>query len=322
MTSPIVSVIIPITKRYKYAEQCLESVLNSDYRDLEIIVVTDDIRYAKSLAADSRIKFVKCTVPYIGDARNAGLKIAKGKYISFLDADDIICDEFFSILCRELENHPEVDIVECPLEVFESVYHPVLYGHVMAHTFAVTHEEKFAHLESSPEEGICQMNKLYRADIFKNLQYPSHLLCEGDSLIYKELKVARKIMYLNAPLYGYRYERSALAMSENREQYFIDSIKARGNVIDQAYADGAANLLNKADSNDWIEFMTSRMINELIELYPQVQHTFEVKEALKAAKAKYGRYRRCITNHFRYDMFFVFPLFVAKTRMGKNKSNY
>ena len=319
MTKPLISVIIPITKRYKYAEQCLKSVLNSDYRNLEIIVVTDDIRYAKSLAADSRIKFVKCTVPYIGDARNAGLKIAKGKYISFLDADDIICDEFFSILCRELENHPEVDIVECPLNVFESVYHPVLYGHVTAHAFAVNHEEKFAHLESSPEEGICQMNKLYRADIFKNLQYPSHLLCEGDSLIFDELKTARKIMYLNAPLYGYRYERSALAISENREQYFIDSIKARCNVVDQAYADSAANLINKADSNDWIEFMVSRMIDNMIELYPQIQHTFEVKDALKAAKAKYRRYRRSIINHFHYDMFFLFPLLVAKPSRKNNK---
>lgn len=318
MTKPLVSVIIPISRRYKYAEQCLESALNSDYRNLEIIIVTDDIRYAKSLVADSRIKFVKCTVPYIGDACNAGLKIAKGKYISFLDADDIICDEFFSILCRELENYPEVDIVECPLNVFKSVYHPVLYGHATAHTFAVNHEEKFAHLESSPEEGICQMNKLYRADIFKNLQYPSHLLCEGDSLIYEELKTARKIMYLNAPLYGYRYERSVLATSGNREQYFIDSIKARGNVVDQAYADGAANLINKADSNDWIEFMMSRMIDNLIELYPQIQHTFEVKDALKAAKAKYRRYRRSIINHFHYDMFFLFPLLVAKPSRKNN----
>lgn len=323
MQKPLVSVIVPVYRQHQNAVSCLVSIIQSSYKNIEIIAVTDDIRYVQSLVEDSRIKYVKCTDPYIGDARNAGMKLAKGKYFSFVDADDIICDAFISSLVKEMESDERIDIAESAIEVFETVYYPVLYEHVLSHRCAESTEEKFALLEQYPDDCVCQTNKLYRAETFRNLCYPSGLLCEDDAMIYDEWRTARKIIYLNGPMYGRRLERSALTESEISEQYFIDSIKARIHVLDSVYADSALNVINKADSSDWMEFMISRMMDELIELYPHVPHTEKIINALKDADVKYNRYRRFTQTHLRYDMFFAFPYITAAivARLGDKEGD-
>lgn len=92
----VISVIVPIYNVERYLEKCVNSILNQSYADLEIILVDDgshdkcpDIcdEYAKH---DSRIKVIHRANGGLSDARNAGLDIAKGEYISFIDSDDYI----------------------------------------------------------------------------------------------------------------------------------------------------------------------------------------------------------------------------------------
>ncbi|MBQ2927068.1 MAG: glycosyltransferase family 2 protein [Oscillospiraceae bacterium] len=94
MSSPIVSVILPCYNAEKYLCQCLDSILGQTLRDLEVICVDDGStdgteallrRYA---AADGRIRIVNQSNAGAGAARNTGLKLARGEYLSFLDADD------------------------------------------------------------------------------------------------------------------------------------------------------------------------------------------------------------------------------------------
>ena len=94
---PKISVIIPVYNTEKYLEQCLESVINQTYKDLEIICVNDastdnsfDVinEYSKK---DSRIKYINFeTNKGVSAARNVGLEAATGDYICFIDSDDWI----------------------------------------------------------------------------------------------------------------------------------------------------------------------------------------------------------------------------------------
>lgn len=108
--NPTLSVVIPIYKVEDYLEKCVVSVLSQDYTDIEVILVDDgspdrcpDI--CDSLAArDPRVTVIHKTNGGLSSARNAGIEIAKGRYIAFLDSDDQWNDKQLSPLMEVVSN--------------------------------------------------------------------------------------------------------------------------------------------------------------------------------------------------------------------------
>lgn len=92
----IVSIIIPVYNSEKYLKQCIDSVIKQDYHDIELICVDDGSNDSSARIIydycqfDNRINYIKKPHTNAGDSRNLGLSIAKGKYIIFLDSDDIL----------------------------------------------------------------------------------------------------------------------------------------------------------------------------------------------------------------------------------------
>ena len=91
----LVSVVIPYFKKREYINKCIQSVLRQNYKNFEIIIIYDDqdysdLSYLKSIAKkNKRIQLIKNSKSLgAGLSRNKGIKIAKGKFIAFLDADD------------------------------------------------------------------------------------------------------------------------------------------------------------------------------------------------------------------------------------------
>ena len=109
MNKPLISVIIPIYKVEEYLDECVQSVLNQTYKNLEVILVDDGSpdrclqmcdEYAK---ADNRVKVVHKQDGGLSDARNAGLEIATGDYIGFVDSDDFIERNMYEVLLDKLQ---------------------------------------------------------------------------------------------------------------------------------------------------------------------------------------------------------------------------
>ena len=114
----LVSIIIPVYNVRKYLEECLDSVINQTYKNIEIICVNDgstdnslELLYEYS-KKDSRIKIIDKKNGGVSSARNLGIKNAIGEYIYFVDSDDWIelnlIEEFVNVIKTE-----EVDIVRC-----------------------------------------------------------------------------------------------------------------------------------------------------------------------------------------------------------------
>ena len=112
----LISVIIPVYNTAEYLTGCLDSVINNDYKNLEIICVNDGStdsspeilrRYEKN---DSRIKVIDVPNGGVSRARNIGLDNASGEYIAFIDSDDRVHRQYFSILTH-LKNKYNADIV-------------------------------------------------------------------------------------------------------------------------------------------------------------------------------------------------------------------
>ena len=104
MEKPLISIIIPVYKVEKYLEKCIKSVLSQTYKNLQIILVDDGSPdncgnicddYAR---VDNRIEVIHKANGGLSDARNVGLKAARGEYIGFVDSDDYVSNEMFENL--------------------------------------------------------------------------------------------------------------------------------------------------------------------------------------------------------------------------------
>ena len=111
MEKPSVSVIVPVYKTEKYLERCVCSLQNQTLQDIEIILVDDGSpdncpdMCDQFAAHDSRIKVVHKKNGGLSSARNAGMKVASGKYIGFVDSDDDVEPDMFASMLKEAENN-------------------------------------------------------------------------------------------------------------------------------------------------------------------------------------------------------------------------
>ena len=109
-----VSVIIPVYNGERYISEAIDSVLNQTYKDLEIIVVNDgstDNTVEILKEYDDKIRCKSQGNKGQASAINEGIKMAKGKYIAYLDADDVCLPERFENQVKYLEEHPNVGLV-------------------------------------------------------------------------------------------------------------------------------------------------------------------------------------------------------------------
>lgn len=121
------SIVIPVYRTQDTLDRCLQSVLQQSFTDYELILVDDGSpddcpqlcdNYAQK---HKNIKVIHKTNEGLSDARNAGINLAKGEYITFIDSDDAIQEDTLLPLMNELYQHPNVDILEYP--IWERVGH-------------------------------------------------------------------------------------------------------------------------------------------------------------------------------------------------------
>ena len=118
------SVIIPVYNSEKYLKECLDSLVNQTFKDFEIICINDgSTDNSKKLLEeyankDDRINVYSQENQGVGAARNYGMTLAKGKYINFLDSDDILSANALKSAYEFLEKHAEIDVVSIPIFFF------------------------------------------------------------------------------------------------------------------------------------------------------------------------------------------------------------
>lgn len=131
----MISIIIPIYKVEQYLDECVTSVINQTYKDLEIILVDDGSpdscpqkcdEWAKK---DGRIKVVHKKNGGLSSARNAGLKVAKGEYIGFVDSDDYVDETMYEDLMRVMKQNEKTMVVSSPIiRNKNGVFSPYIVG--------------------------------------------------------------------------------------------------------------------------------------------------------------------------------------------------
>lgn len=104
----MISIIVPIFNAEPYLQRCLDSILNQDYRDVELILVNDgSTDGSKALAeryqtADARVRLISQSNQGLAAARNAGMREATGEWLIFVDADDHLDAGYFSFMLNHI----------------------------------------------------------------------------------------------------------------------------------------------------------------------------------------------------------------------------
>ena len=129
-TYPLISIIVPIYKVEQYLGRCVESIVNQTYKNLEIILVDDGspdncpAMCDNWACKDARIKVVHKQNGGLSDARNAGMDIAKGEYIAFVDSDDYVRSDMYELLYNNMQEN-ESDISACGVEMVREDETPI-----------------------------------------------------------------------------------------------------------------------------------------------------------------------------------------------------
>lgn len=208
----LVSVIVPIYRVEKYLEECVESILNQTYRNLEILLVDDESpdrcgeicdRYART---DPRVRVLHLKNGGAAAARNAGLRAATGSYISFVDADDALLPRALTHMVQLLEE-TGADIVQCG---FRNVYVNGTQPHCGGSERRVFSTTDY--LRQFTEDWTCALcwDKLFRREVLKDVFFEEGHLIDDEFFTYQGAMNARTVVYDPTAVYDHRQRASSV----------------------------------------------------------------------------------------------------------------
>lgn len=215
----LVSVIVPIYKVEPYLRQCIDSIINQTYKNLEIILVDDGSPDGcpqicdEYVSKDTRIKVIHKENGGLSSARNAGLDIATGEYVAFVDSDDWIEPTMYEDLLGVMKTH-QSDIVVCKYRNYFDGCDMSESGNNTVCSF----EGYFNFIDNlippgSPILYFMVWNKLYKRDVIKNVRFKDKQIYEDlyfDRLIFRNCK---KVTYLDKTYYNYQIDRPGATAS-------------------------------------------------------------------------------------------------------------
>lgn len=230
--NPLISVIVPIYKVEKYLDRCVESLINQTYKNLEIILVDDGspdnspAMCDNDAKKDSRIKVVHKKNGGLSDARNVGMSVATGEFISFIDSDDYVSDDFFEVLYNTMITEKS-DIVECSVVKF---YEDNLFDKHNDDNEITTFSTVDALSALISENPFHQhvWNKLYKTDLVKDIEFAVGKLNEDEFWTYQVFGKSQRVTKINKTMYYY-FQRSGSIMGTGYNIRRLDALEGKNN---------------------------------------------------------------------------------------------
>lgn len=211
----LISIIVPIYNAEKYLPRCIQSILNQTYKNIEVILVDDGSHdkcseicdeFAKN---DKRVKVIHKRNGGISSARNAGLDIAEGKYIGFVDNDDYIEPHMYEKLLKVLIKS-NTDFAMCDyFNVDESGNILNLPG-VQYNKNEVITFEKIQSKSGYNNYNILVWNKLFKSYMFEKVRFPDGKLSE-DYFIAPKLYHERTSVCIKDKLYYFTFRQNSVS---------------------------------------------------------------------------------------------------------------
>lgn len=265
----MISLIVAVYNIEEYVKRCVISILEQSYRNLEIILVDDGSTDSSGQICDGfarkdrRIRVLHKPNGGLADARNAGLAIAKGSYIGFVDGDDWIDKEMYEkMLGAMLEQHADMAVCR-----YRRIYKDRTEDASTDKVILLEDGETLqVYVEERKEYDIqnAAWNKLYRKEVLKNLSFPTGKWYEDIVFTTKAISRAKSCVYLDTACYNYIIDREGSIMNTQiNSRTFTDQIPAYREKTEFLQSLGRQDL---ADTHDYFFY------KRLLLFYDQLYH--------------------------------------------------
>lgn len=245
---PLITVVVPVYKVERYLDECVQSIINQTYRNLEIFLVDDGSpdrcgemcnEYAKM---DSRIRVIHQENKGLSGARNSAIDAFKGDYITFVDSDDWISHEMIEYLYKNLIDHDAQ--MSCTLldSFYEDGTHSVARHN--GEVFTYTREQALDCFLFNDYLTPCVCGKLYRRDLWASVRCPIGILFEDQFTTYKLIDQCDTIIYCTKPMYHYRKRTGSIGHSDFKSKTYnlYDAIHEEYEYIHTRYGQEVPNI--------------------------------------------------------------------------------
>ncbi len=230
----LISFIIPVYNVSLYLDKCLESIVNQTYKNIEVILIDDgstDISLEKCMEwknRDKRILVITKQNEGLGITRNLGIKIAKGKYLIFVDSDDYIALELAEKLYSCIKTY-NADMAFCDIyNVIEQVKQVMIFNVDIEKTSNFWDNKLLL-----TEMPVYLWGKIYKKELFlKHELWMTDHYIEDAEFLPKLLSICNSIAQVKEPLYYYINNRPGSIMMSKRKQIIEQLPSIFDNIVD------------------------------------------------------------------------------------------
>ena len=224
----LISIIVPIYNVQKYLPECLKSIVEQIYSNLQIILVDDGSPDLSPQICDEwalkdkRIEVIHKPNGGLSDARNCGLKYVTGNYVCFIDSDDVLNPDYVKWLHDAItENH--VLLAACDIACFYD--EDSIDFQVKNKSFQIySAESALDQILNGVGIRAIACNKMYKTDILKGETFVCGKHHEDEFFTYRIIDKAKEIVFVEAPLYFYRQRAGSIMTSFSIKR--LDALEA------------------------------------------------------------------------------------------------
>lgn len=227
---PLVSVIVPCYNVEKYLPKCVDSIVGQTYRNLEIILVDDGSpdncgnicdEYA---TRDGRIKVIHKENGGLSDARNAAIDVAKGEWLTFVDSDDYVTEDYVETLLRLCLKYEVKMAVGCCF-IFSEGTHSIIHQKKINGNL-LSKQEALSTMFYQKKYDVTAWGKIYQTSLFEEIRYPKGLLFEDLPTTFKlMLNCNEGVAYTNKQIYYYMFRPDSIEGSKFSEKKMDSAIE-------------------------------------------------------------------------------------------------
>ncbi len=275
-----ISVIVPVYRVEKYLPACIDSILNQTFTDFELILVDDGSPDRcpeicdEAAERDARVRVIHQANAGLSAARNAGIEVAHGTWLSFVDSDDYIAPQFYEKLYQTAQR-TDADCVMCSVQNVDESGKPIDSALMRVADEVKTGQEvlrKIGRDDVTPY--LTAWNKLYRRKLFNTLRYPAGRQNE-DVFVFAELFCqVQRAACVAEPLYFYR-KRIDSIMNSAVTLRNLDEMWAYVNCFEHLQQDNEESILKETEK---------RVFAKLTGVYYRVTEEDRYSNKMKQAK--------------------------------------
>ena len=247
-----ISVIVPVYNVEAYLERCVESILQQTYANFELILINDGSADSSGQICDylasqyENIKVYHIENAGVSNARNMGIQLATGSWVTFIDSDDFVTQDYLATLASAVEGE-NIGFVIAPLHHIKNGIVTDLPPH-SGKTELWSTEETMKELLMTTRTSFFPVAKLFNRDLLADEKFNTHYHLAEDALFLTELllKTRCSSVFIDKPVYYYDHREGSATTSVNR--YVFDTIEVYKQIIaqvSQAFPNLKYELINR-----------------------------------------------------------------------------